>query len=38
VVFPGAANTLEFLTYHEGQDWAETDNFVPVRIEEVISD
>ncbi len=38
VLFPGAANALEFLSYYEGQDWAETDNFVPVRIEGVISD
>jgi hypothetical protein len=35
VLFPGAANASEFLSYYEGQDWAETDNFVPVRIEDV---
>ena len=35
VLFPGAVNALEFLSYYERQDWAETDNFVPVRIEEV---
>jgi hypothetical protein len=37
VLFPGAANALEFLSYYEGQDWAETDNFVPVRIDQVTS-
>jgi hypothetical protein len=37
VLFPGAANALEFLSYYEGQDWAETDNFVPARIDQVTS-
>ena len=36
VLFRGAADALEFLSYYEGQVWAETDNFVPVRIEEVL--
>jgi hypothetical protein len=35
VLFPDPQAALEFLSYYERQDWAETDNFVAVRIEEV---